>query len=211
MISTHYINAYKRFIEEEIPLIGSYEGAEKGLNYSSIYYEMVEYLEDHPEEFINFTKSGISKFEFDLIENVDTLFELFSSIAEQKNIPNCVWFLPRVRLEGVKYIKFIHKEVAKIIRDVFDNCELEDFKIYRAYEAHHRRGELILWAKWIKGKEALKTTSKITGIPQNKLIVGKLKLFDDSFVSAQYQYMSEWSWVHKEFVEVYKAQKKSKK
>lgn len=33
-----------------------------------------------------------------------------------------------------------------------------------------------------------------TGITTNKLIMEKLKVFDESFVSAQYKSLSEWSW-----------------
>ena len=207
-VTSKHIEAYKNLINEEIPLIAKFDGVTVGSNYANLYHDMIDYLVDHSEEFIFLSKSDVKLYEYEFVEHVDTLFEIFQSEALAKSVPTCVWFMPSVRVEGSKFVVLIHKEIAQIIRTIFDTYESTDFATYRTYELHHTRSEILLWAKCTEGKDVLKETSKKTGIPQNKLIVGKLKLFDDSFITAQYKYVSEWTWVHKKFIEAFNHIKK---
>lgn len=201
MIPSYVIEEYRKFAEEEVKAMSTVMGSEYTIPRADYFYDMVDYLENNPQEFITIGQGNVTQHECDFIKFCSYIRKPFERLAIKYEIPACVWYLPKVQVKSSKSVHYIHKDVAKVIRYLFDESHEDDFITYRKYKPHHKHSKIGFWVKSQEAKPMMNSISKEFGIPKNELVKSKLRIFDDDFVSIQFRWMSEFIWIHNNLIE----------
>jgi hypothetical protein len=205
MIPEKYVTAYKNFVEEEISLNAKYNGEVYAAKLAPYYQKMIAHIEANVEEYVIFDKSSVKFWELEFAEYVVPIREKLLKLAVDQHIPMQTLFIPRVKIEGDKWDRVIFKGVVKLVRQVYDESDEDDFSILRRYLPTSRSSKLYFWTENIAGKKAIAAISNQTGLKSKELVVKQLKLFNNDFVKQQMQWMSREIWIHKELSAAYDA------
>ncbi|MBW7871385.1 MAG: hypothetical protein H3C39_10015 [Flavobacteriia bacterium] len=206
-ITEKHIRAYKNYVAKELGLIEKYSGKEAAFKNAPYLMKMYLHIAEHPEEYRVYDDGpGVTYYELEFVESVWTIRIKLMELAEKNDIPQEVLFIPRISIEG-RYGQIINLRVIKIIRELFDKDEDDDFRKLRQYKAFHRSSKIAVWTE--HSDEAVKLYTDLNKkfkVSKKDLIKKRLNLFDEEFARQQMMWMSEYIWIHNWVVEAYKNQ-----
>lgn len=204
VITKEYILAYDNFVIEELGLIKTYSDLDTYNKFKFLYTEMNQHISANPEDYIKFSDSSVKYYELEFTERVAFLRDKLAELAVKNSIPLEILWIPRVKIHQNLWDSIISIQVAKLIRQIFDNENHPDLATYRLYEPVDRKNEIFKWLKTKNGKNFLYEFQVSIGIKPEALIKKLFYLFDRDFVYVQKLCMGNKTWLHKEIIEAYK-------
>ena len=142
VITKEYISAYDNFVKEELDLIKKHSTLDNYEKYKFLYCEMNHHISRNPEDFINFSESSVKYYELEFTERVTFFRNKLAELAIQESIPlEAVW-IPRVKINDKLWDSIININVAKLVRQIFDEETHPDFETYRLYEPIDRTDDV---------------------------------------------------------------------
>lgn len=196
-ITEQYIKAYREFVNVELSLTAKYNGEEYAKRMTPYYEGMYKHISQNPSEYIVFNDdSDVTYYEMEFVEAVEPIRERLLELAKQNNIPTEILFIPRVKIEEGFWDSIINRNVIKIVRQLFDEEQGEEYATLRQFKAFDRKSPINKWTTSKNGKNYLYEFQVSQGIRAETLIRKRLYLFDKEFVRQQMMWMSEMIWLH---------------
>lgn len=204
-ITKQYVKAYREFVTIELALTAQYNGEEYAKRMTPYYEGMYKHISQNPSEYIVFNDDcDVTYYEMEFVEAVEPIREKLLELAKQNSIPTEILFIPRVKIEEGFWDSIINRNVIKIVRQLFDEEQGEEYKMLRSFKAFDRKSAINKWTKSKNGKNFIFEFQVSQGIRAESLIRKRLYLFDKEFVRQQMMWMSEKIWIHNEVIEAYK-------
>ncbi|TZF83916.1 hypothetical protein FW774_10695 [Pedobacter sp. BS3] len=204
-ITEQYIIAYREFVNVELALTAQHNGEEYAKRMAPYYEGMYKHISQNPSEYIVFNDDcDVTYYEMEFIEAVEPIRERLFELAKQNNIPTEILFIPRVKIKEGFWGSIINRKVIKIVRQLFDEEQGEEYATLRQFKAFDRSSPINKWTTSKNGKNFLYEFQVSQGIRAETLIRKRLYLFDKEFVRQQMMWMSEKIWLHNEVVTAYK-------
>ncbi len=204
MITEQYIKAYREFVNVELSLTAQYNGEEYAKRMTPYYEGMYKHISQNPSEYIVFNDdSDVTYYEMEFVEAVEPIRVRLLELARQINIPTEILFIPRVKIEEGFWDSIINRNVIKIVRQLFDEEQDEEYATLRQFKAFDRKSPINKWTTSKNGKNFLYEFQVSQGIRAETLIRKRLYLFDKEFVRQQMLRMSEKIWLHNEVITAY--------
>lgn len=203
-ITEQYIRAYREFVNVELALTAQYNGEEYAKRMTPYYEGMYKHISQNPSEYIVFNDDcDVTYYEMEFVEAVEPIRERLFELAKQNNIPTEILFIPRVKIEEGFWDSIINRNVIKIVRQLFDEEQGEEYATLRQFKAFDRKSPINKWTTSKNGKNFLYEFQVSQGIRAETLIRKRLYLFDKEFVRQQMLRMSEKIWLHNEVITAY--------
>lgn len=203
-ITEQYIKAYLEFVNVELALTAQYNGEEYAKRMTPYYEGMYKHISQNPNEYIVFNDDcDVTYYEMEFVEAVEPIRERLFELAKQNNIPTEILYIPRVKIEEGFWDSIINRNVIKIVRQLFDEEQDEEYATLRLFKAFDRKSPINKWTTSKNGKNFLYEFQVSQGIRAETLIRKRLYLFDKEFVRQQMLRMSEKIWLHNEVVTAY--------
>ncbi len=202
MIPTKYIEAYFKLLTKEMQLTHAIEGVISGEQSNEYFSTMYSYIEHRPDDFVDLEKSGVQLHELELAERVPQFLLMLLEAARIWDVPQEILFVPAARVNG-KWRQFIHKDVVRIVRMIYDDNPDAAFATLRKYTSLHKYHAVTRWVETKDGKQFLDQYQKSTGTNKKDIFKKRLQLFGPEFASAQARLLSQDVWVLKDIIQGY--------
>ena len=204
MITEQYIKAYQEFVKTELSLTSQYNGQEYARRIAPYYEGMYRHISNNYKDYIPFNDScGVTYYEMEFVESVEPIRDRLLVLAKKNEIPTEILFIPRVKIEEGFWDSIINISVLKIVRQLFDEEEGEDYATLRQFKAFDRKSSINKWTTSKNGKNFLFEFQVSQGLRTESLIRKRLYLFDKEFVRQQMMWMSEKIWIHNEVISAF--------